>query len=410
MNKSVRESAKKKSGGKSFKGVAIQDTPSAPKLKPTTLKPKLKGAQSLTPDKKVAANIMQALKENKKTIKRQPAIQDTPSAPKLKPTTLKPKLKGAQSLTPDKKVAANIMQALEENKKTIKRQPGTGGSSKGTDTILGVLDESTVVSATSSEGTGTKPGVLAEEKDITKENVILGDQNKEVNNRKKTNLMKKRMMIKEGDADDEHSSSALVKLTDLPNSKAKSGSSGTMLSSAESVTFFLITLLLAVFFLIHLASHQNLKSIFLIVFSYSDKLESTYNTIIRDCMIVLIFKVGERLVLFEQVIDDDFGESRVWHIFTSRSSFLTMIYLFSMADSCDPYTCWCTCKVDLCSPDQRGSIDSALLFGQKEFIRICVVNLLDRILELLHKNFRNIYRDSKYLKARGVLDRRSYFI
>nr|GFA54582.1 xylulose kinase-1 [Tanacetum cinerariifolium] len=52
-------------------------------------------------------------------------------------------------------------------------------------------------------------------------------------------------------------------------------------------------------------------------------------------MIVLIFEVRERLVLFEKVIDDDFE--------------------FSMADSCDPHTCWYTCEVDLCSPDQGGS-------------------------------------------------------
>ncbi|GJV96094.1 retrovirus-related pol polyprotein from transposon TNT 1-94 [Tanacetum coccineum] len=61
----------------------------------------------------------------------------------------------------------------------------------------------------------------------------------------------------------------------------------------------------------------------------SDKLESAYNTIIIDCIIVLIFEVGERLVLFEEVIDDDFGKLRVWHIFTSRSSFLPVINLVS---------------------------------------------------------------------------------
>ncbi|GKC39547.1 hypothetical protein Tco_1051931 [Tanacetum coccineum] len=40
-------------------------------------------------------------------------------------------------------------------------------------TIPGVPNESTVIYATSSEGTGTKPGVPDEEKDITKEHVIL---------------------------------------------------------------------------------------------------------------------------------------------------------------------------------------------------------------------------------------------
>ncbi|GKB55548.1 hypothetical protein Tco_0906301 [Tanacetum coccineum] len=49
--------------------------------------------------------------------------------------------------------AADIMQALKESKKTNKIQPGTRGSSEGTSTIPGVPDESIVVSATSSEGT-----------------------------------------------------------------------------------------------------------------------------------------------------------------------------------------------------------------------------------------------------------------
>ncbi|GJX60742.1 hypothetical protein Tco_0292132 [Tanacetum coccineum] len=45
-----------------------------------------------------------------------------------------------------------------------KRQPGTRGSNEGTGNILGVPDESTVVSRASSEGTGSKPGVPDEEK------------------------------------------------------------------------------------------------------------------------------------------------------------------------------------------------------------------------------------------------------
>ncbi|GJV94380.1 hypothetical protein Tco_1545957, partial [Tanacetum coccineum] len=81
-------------------------------------------------------------------------IQDTPSAPKPKPTTSKLKLKGVQSLT-------------------RKEKEGTRGSSEGTGRILGVPDESTVVSATSSEGTGIKTGVPNEEKVTSEENVIL---------------------------------------------------------------------------------------------------------------------------------------------------------------------------------------------------------------------------------------------
>nr|GEV05448.1 hypothetical protein [Tanacetum cinerariifolium] len=62
------------------------------------------------------------------------------------------KLKGVPSLTPEEQKAADIMQALKESKKTSKRQPDTRGSSEATSTIPGVLDESTVVSATSCEG------------------------------------------------------------------------------------------------------------------------------------------------------------------------------------------------------------------------------------------------------------------
>ncbi|GJZ08914.1 hypothetical protein Tco_0543197 [Tanacetum coccineum] len=47
----------------------------------------------------------------------------------------------------------DIMQALKESKKTSKRQLGTGGSNEGTSSKPGVSDESTVVSPTSSEGT-----------------------------------------------------------------------------------------------------------------------------------------------------------------------------------------------------------------------------------------------------------------
>ncbi|GJX32305.1 hypothetical protein Tco_0242160, partial [Tanacetum coccineum] len=112
--------------------------------------------------------------------------------------------RGAQSLTPAEKEAENIMQALKERKKTSKRQPGIRGSSKGTGTMLGVPDESTIVSATSSEGTGTKPGVPGEEKDITKENVILEwGSEQESKYSKEDQLDDQEKDDKEGDADDE---------------------------------------------------------------------------------------------------------------------------------------------------------------------------------------------------------------
>ncbi|GKB07204.1 hypothetical protein Tco_0835488 [Tanacetum coccineum] len=48
--------------------------------------------------------------------------------------------------------------------RSLRNNPGTGGSNEGTGNILGVPDESTVISRASSEGTGSKPGVPDEEK------------------------------------------------------------------------------------------------------------------------------------------------------------------------------------------------------------------------------------------------------
>ncbi|GKG00038.1 hypothetical protein Tco_0301728 [Tanacetum coccineum] len=75
-------------------------------------------------------------------------IQDTLSAPKSKPATSKTKLKGVQSLTLEEQEAIDVMQALKESKKTNRRQQGTRGSSEGTGRIPGVPNESTVISAT----------------------------------------------------------------------------------------------------------------------------------------------------------------------------------------------------------------------------------------------------------------------
>ncbi|GJS66450.1 hypothetical protein Tco_0681014 [Tanacetum coccineum] len=99
-----------------------------------------------------------------------------------KPAASKLKLKGIPSLTPKEQLATDIMQALKESKKPNKRQPGTGGSSKGTGRITRVLDESIVISVTSSKGTGTKPAVPVEEKVSIEEKVILEctDDNKNI--------------------------------------------------------------------------------------------------------------------------------------------------------------------------------------------------------------------------------------
>ncbi|GKG45184.1 hypothetical protein Tco_0495262, partial [Tanacetum coccineum] len=60
------------------------------------------------------------------------------------------------------------MQAIKESKKTCRRQLGTRGSTEGTGRIPRVPAESIVVFAISKEGTGTKPGVPDEEKDDEK--------------------------------------------------------------------------------------------------------------------------------------------------------------------------------------------------------------------------------------------------
>ncbi|GJZ03198.1 hypothetical protein Tco_0521159 [Tanacetum coccineum] len=75
------------------------------------------------------------------------------------------------------------MQALKESKKTSTRQPGTRGSSEGTGVSPRVPDESTVILATSSEGTSTKPGVLIKEKSDDKEvDWIYSDEDDEKKN------------------------------------------------------------------------------------------------------------------------------------------------------------------------------------------------------------------------------------
>ncbi|GKE08614.1 hypothetical protein Tco_1412165 [Tanacetum coccineum] len=108
------------------------------------------------------------------------------------------KLKGVPSLTPEEQEAADIMQALKESKKTSKRQPGTEGSSEGIGTIPGVPDESKVVSATSSEGTSTKVGVSDEE------NVILEwESEQESKYLEEDKIDNEEKDDKEGDADDE---------------------------------------------------------------------------------------------------------------------------------------------------------------------------------------------------------------
>nr|GEV11820.1 hypothetical protein [Tanacetum cinerariifolium] len=60
---------------------------------------------------------------------------------------------GCSNFNPEEQLAANIMKALKESKKTSRRHPSTGGSNKGAGISPGVPDESIFVLATSSKGT-----------------------------------------------------------------------------------------------------------------------------------------------------------------------------------------------------------------------------------------------------------------
>ncbi|GKC39213.1 hypothetical protein Tco_1051597 [Tanacetum coccineum] len=83
-----------------------------------------------------------------------------------------------------KQEASDTMQALKECKKTSRRQSGTGGSSEGTGRIPGVPDESTVIFATSSEGTGSE-----HESEHSEDSQLISDEEEKKNN--------------DGDVDDE---------------------------------------------------------------------------------------------------------------------------------------------------------------------------------------------------------------
>ncbi|GKD42286.1 hypothetical protein Tco_1266931, partial [Tanacetum coccineum] len=74
------------------------------------------------------------------------SFRDTPQVSKKVSSDPSQKLKGVQSLTPEEQEAADTMQALKESKKTRRRQPGTRGLSEGTGTKPGVPDEEKVTS------------------------------------------------------------------------------------------------------------------------------------------------------------------------------------------------------------------------------------------------------------------------
>ncbi|GJY59404.1 hypothetical protein Tco_0459296 [Tanacetum coccineum] len=81
------------------------------------------------------------------------AFKDTSRVSKKMSSDLSQKLKGVQTLTPEEQIAADTMKALKESKKTSRRQPGTRGSSEETGISPGVLNKSTVIPVPSSERT-----------------------------------------------------------------------------------------------------------------------------------------------------------------------------------------------------------------------------------------------------------------
>ncbi|GKC79422.1 hypothetical protein Tco_1130196, partial [Tanacetum coccineum] len=66
--------------------------------------------------------------------------------------------------THEQQLVADTMQALKASRKINRSQSHTGGSTEGASVTLKVLNESTCIFTTSSEGTGIKPGVPDEEK------------------------------------------------------------------------------------------------------------------------------------------------------------------------------------------------------------------------------------------------------
>nr|GEV78614.1 Ty3/gypsy retrotransposon protein [Tanacetum cinerariifolium] len=70
------------------------------------------------------------------------ALRDTSWVSKKVSFDPSQKLKGVQSLTPEEQEAVDTIQALKESKKTNRRQPGTEGSSEGTGRIPERIQES----------------------------------------------------------------------------------------------------------------------------------------------------------------------------------------------------------------------------------------------------------------------------
>nr|GEZ46515.1 putative reverse transcriptase domain-containing protein [Tanacetum cinerariifolium] len=165
LEESDLEPVKRQTGSKSTRGVVIQDPLSVPKQKLADKSLKLEEEEST---RQVHATFEKIVTESElKSARRRPsgiAFRDTSSVSKKMSINLSQKLKGVQTLTPEEKLAADTIQALKASRQSNKSQPLAGGSSEGTGTKPRVLDEPTDFLTTSSEGANTKPRVPDEEK------------------------------------------------------------------------------------------------------------------------------------------------------------------------------------------------------------------------------------------------------
>ncbi|GJZ04269.1 hypothetical protein Tco_0537544 [Tanacetum coccineum] len=92
------------------------------------------------------------------------AFKDTSTVSKKKSPDQSKKLKGIQTLIAEEQLAVDMMQALKASKKISRSRSHTRGLGQGAGVSPKVPDESTSIFTTSSEGTGTVPGVPDEVK------------------------------------------------------------------------------------------------------------------------------------------------------------------------------------------------------------------------------------------------------
>nr|GFA25410.1 hypothetical protein [Tanacetum cinerariifolium] len=204
-----------------------------PAKKKTSGKRRIKKKVTLSADDNIISDDPDAALELAKSIS-----QNTSSAPKSKPATSKTKLKGAPSLTLQEQEATDIMQALKESKKTSRRKLASSGSNEETCSKPGVLDESIVVSSTLNKGTGAKPGVPDEDKDITeKKEDKNGDADDEgddhIRVRNKEDVEMKDVEVKESDKCEENVTDAAKEEAEKP-SEAKDDTKKSKLHPSSS--------------------------------------------------------------------------------------------------------------------------------------------------------------------------------